>query len=69
MIADASADELETLGPFQRDILLGYRHALNDVEGTELLVGLSSILNAQMSACKCDILGESMTNGSGGDRS
>ena len=40
MIADASADELETLGPFQRDILLGYRHALNDVEGTELLVGV-----------------------------
>lgn len=36
----ADEEELEQLGPFQRDVLLGYRHSFNDVEGTELLIGV-----------------------------
>lgn len=37
---DASEAEFQALGPFQRDVLLGYRHAFNDVDGTELLAGV-----------------------------
>lgn len=29
----------ERLHPFQRDVLLGYRHTMNDVDSTELVVG------------------------------
>ena len=36
---DATEEERQQLGPFQRDVLLGYRHAFNNVESTELLVG------------------------------
>jgi len=33
-------DERVALGPFQRDVLVGYRHTWNDVDGTEFLLGV-----------------------------
>ena len=37
---DTRTAELGLIGPFQRDVLIGYRHALNDTEDTQILVGL-----------------------------
>lgn len=37
---DASSDGLGFVGPFQRDVLVGYRHAANDEDSTEFLVGI-----------------------------
>jgi hypothetical protein len=32
--------DMGLVGPFQRDVLLGYRHAFNDTEDTQFLVGI-----------------------------
>jgi hypothetical protein len=33
-------DERRALHPFQRDVLIGYRHAFNDANGSELMLGI-----------------------------
>lgn len=36
----ASAEERAQLGPFENDVLVGYRHSWNNAEGTELTTGI-----------------------------
>jgi len=36
---DATPEEQAQLGPFQRDVLVGYRHSFNNAESTEILLG------------------------------
>ena len=32
--------DMGLVGPFQRDVLVGYRHAFNDTQDTQFLVGI-----------------------------